>query len=205
MKKKSIFKLSGIFLALVFVTTAICLVINQNQNSNAGSSSSITSKKVYEGHGSMAWSTLISRCKTAKYIIVGTALSRGDAVFPTPDAITPYTPITFQVEKIMKGNPPDNRVEFHELGGETENAIYIDEGGNNYQPGDRAILFINEFGGPYAVYCEHPLTGEPILLPPDQFEGLGIPEEYPKDENGNVLFTEDEFVDYVTGICQSLE
>ena len=151
MKKQAVLKISGILLALALVATAVCLAVTRGQNSGSSNSVGSISKKVYEGHPSLAWTSLLERCQRAQYI------------------------------------------------------IYIVDGSNNFQPGDRAIIFVNEYKGPFSAYCQHVLNGDPILLPPDQFEGLGIPEEYSKDEYGNVLFTEDEFVDYVTGIVKSLE
>lgn len=205
MKKQAVLKISGILLALALVATAVCFALNRGHDSGSSSSAGSISKKVYEGHPSLAWTSLLERCQRADYIIAGTVISRGETTLHEGAQPPPYTPIYFQAQKIIKGNPPDGIVEFHEDGGELDNAIYIVDGSNNFQPGDRAIIFVNEYKGPFSAYCQHVLNGDPILLPPDQFEGLGIPEEYSKDEYGNVLFTEDEFVDYVTGIVKSLE
>lgn len=205
MKKQAVLRISGVFLAVALVATAVCFAINRGNVSGSSSSSGSISKKVYEGHPSLVWTSLLERCQRSQYIIAGTVISRGETTFRNGSQPPPYTPIYFQAEKIMKGSPPDGVVEFHEDGGETSNAIYIVEGSNNFQVGDRAIIFVNEYNGPFSAYCQHVLNGEPILLPPDQFEGLDIPENCQKDEYGNVLFTEDEFVDYVTGIVQSLE
>ncbi len=194
----------GLCAAALLVFGISFIFPREQTKSQLGMSSGSTSKRIHTGSGAREYFSLQEMCEKAQYIIVGRVLSREEAVFPIQDSI-PHTPVIFQVEQTIKGNPADSKVTFLELGGETQTDIYIVEGINHYQPGDRAFLFMRENGAPLGSYSDILLTEDPIQLPPDKFEGLSLPNGYTNKTVGWIQFSEDEFVDYVTGIVKSLE
>ena len=203
MKKQAVLKISGILLALALVATAVCLAVTRGQNSGSSNSTDSVSKKIYEGHPSLAWTSLLERCQRAEYIIAGTVISRGETTLHEGAQPPLYTPIYFQAQKIMKGNPPDGIVEFHEDGGELDSAIYIVDGSNNFQPGERAVVFVRENGYPISGGSEFQLTDGVVILPVEEkLEGLPIPSCQPRDENGWVIFPQQQFIHYLKSLCR---
>lgn len=197
MKRRGVFACC-IALVLLIISPIAFLVPHKQASVPAGTSAAKSADKTSM---SMSSYSILENCDQAKYAFVGRVVSREPTTCGLWD-ISPYTPIVFEVEERIKGNPP-MQVTFREAGGQMGSIVFMDWGNHHYQPGERAVLFIKENGYPISGGSEFQITDGVVILPEDyKLEGSSIPACQPRDENGWVIFSQQQFIHYLKSLCR---
>lgn len=201
MNRRRIFTVWGIVLILALAFPACCLLV---QLSEGGPAQEASKGELSEDSGATASITsysLLRNCRDAQYAFVGRVVSRQPTACGLRD-LAPYTPIVFEVEERIKGNPP-MQFTFQEAGGQMGSIVFTDWGNHHYQPGERAVVFVKENGYPISGGSEFQLTNGGVILPAvEKLEGLPIPSCQPRDENGWVIFSQQQFIHYLKSLCR---
>ncbi len=123
--------------------------------------STVKEKEVFESHSIYLQMDMNMLSEEAQWIVHGTVIEKGETFLRKWEPVTEdsvdhaYTPYTIEVIDCLKGTIDGDTIVYNADGGETETAIYLDDGGGEVAVGDEVLIFLNEVGvswGAQGVY-----------------------------------------------------
>lgn len=118
-------------------------------------------KEIHKGHSVYLQMNLDLLSEEAEWIVHGVVTEKGETFLRKWEPVTErsidhaYTPYTIEVIDCLKGKIDGDTIVYNAYGGETDDAIYLDDGGGEVFVGDEVLIFLNAVGvswGAQGVY-----------------------------------------------------